>query len=113
MNKKINIEKTVRNCLIFLTFVSLMITILNLTYATYQNLDIEKINHLLVSYVNTWLLWVDNILLYVFAIAYIVLALKSKKERILKVSFSFFSILTTMITLTFIINIVAELFGMF
>lgn len=113
MNKKINVEKVVRNGLIILTFISLIITILNLTYFTYQNLEIEKINHLLVHYVNTWVLWIDNILLYVFAIAYIVLALKSKRERILKVSFSFFSILTTMITLTFVVNIIAELFGMF
>ena len=110
---KANSEKIVRNTLIILTFISLIILFLNFTYAIYDNMNIEKINNVLVNYVNTWLMWIDNILLYVFAIMYIVIGVKSKKEVLLKVSFSIFSILTSMITLTFIVNFIAEIFGMF
>ena len=111
--KKINYEIVVRNTLIVLTFISLVIMFLNFTYAVYDNMNIDLINNILVNYVNTWLMWVDNILLYIFAIIYIVLGIKSKKEITLKISFSIFSILTSMISLTIIVNFIAELFGMF
>ena len=110
---KVDKEKIIRNILIILTFVSIIITFLNYTYITYQDMNINKINTFLISYVNGWLLWVDNILLYIFAISYIFLGIKSKKEVLLKVSFSIFSILTTVIASTFIINFIASLFGMF
>ena len=117
MNTKINIkfdiEKIVKNILIILTLVSLVITLLNFTYLTYQDRNIDRINDFLINYVNGWVLWVDNILLYIFSVAYIILGIKSKKEVLLKVSFSIFSILTAVITLTFIINFLADLFGMF
>ena len=112
LNKEIHIEKFVRNTLIVLTLISLVIPILNFTYLTYQDRNIERINDFLVNYVNTWLFWVDNILLYIFAIFYIILGIKSKEEVALKISFSIFSILTAIITLTFIVNFIAEFFGM-
>ena len=111
--KKFNQEIVVRNILIILTFVSIIITFFNYTYITYQDMNINKINNFLIRYVNGWLLWVDNILLYVFAIIYIFFGIKSKKEVLLKVSFSIFSILTTVIVSTLIINLIASLFGMF
>lgn len=111
--KKVNAEPIVRNTLIVLTLISLIIMFLNFTYAIYDNINIETINNVLVNYVNTWIMWIDNILLYIFAIIYIVVAIKSKKEVLLKVSFSIFSILTSMISLTFIVNFIAESFGMF
>ena len=110
---KANSEKIVRNTLIILTFISLIILFLNFTYAIYDNMNIEKINNVLVNYVNTWLMWIDSLLIFIFGIIYIVLGIKSKKEVLLKVSFSIFSILTTMISITFIINFIAELFGVF
>ena len=110
---KANSEKIVRNTLIILTFISLIILFLNFTYAIYDNMNIEKINNVLVNYVNTWLMWIDSLLIFIFGIIYIVLGIKSKKEVLLKVSFSIFSILTTMISITFIINFIAEAFGMF
>ena len=110
---KFDKEKIVRNILIILTSVSIIITFLNYTYITYQDMNINKINTFLIRYINGWLLWVDNILLYIFAIIYVFLGIKSKKEILLKVSFSIFSILTSMITLTFIVNFIAEIFGMF
>lgn len=111
--KKINSEIVVRNTLIVLTLISLIIMFLNFTYAVYDNMNIDLINNVLVNYVNTWLMWINNILLYIFAIIYIVLGIKSKKEIPLKISFSIFSILTSMISLTIIVNFIAELFGMF
>lgn len=113
MKKNMHIEKIVRNIFIVLTFISLGITLLNFTYLIYQNMDTYKLNNFLVSRVNTWFLWVDNILLYLVAVIYIILAIKSKKEVVLKVSFSIISILTTMTVLTFVINFIAEVFGMF
>lgn len=110
--KKVNAEPIVRNTLIVLTLISLIIMFLNFTYAVYDNTNVEAINNLLVNHVNTWVMWIDNILLYIFAILYIVLGIKSKEEVILKVSFSIFSILTSMISLTFIINFIANAFGM-
>lgn len=106
-------EKIVRNVLIVLTFISLLITLFNFTYQVYDDRNIEKINNFLVNYVNTFVMWIDNILLYIFAVIYIVLGVKSKKEVLLKVSFSLFSILTAIMTLTFLVNLVAHLFGMF
>lgn len=113
MGKKIINETIIRNILIILTFISLIITYLNFTYLTYQNLNIDIINNFLVNYVNNWILWTNNILLFIFAVLYIVIGVKSKKEVLLKISFSIFSILTTMLTSTFIINSVAEIFSIF
>ena len=110
---KNNKEKIIRNILIVLTTISLIITILNLTYQVYEELNIEKINNFLVNYINTWLMWIDNIFLYIFAFIYIVLGIKSKNEIALKVSFGIFSILTSIMTLTFLVNLIARMFGMF
>ena len=110
---KNNKEKIIRNILIVLTTISLIITILNLTYQVYVELNIEKINNFLVNYINTWLMWIDNIFLYIFAFIYIVLGIKSKNEIALKVSFGIFSILTSIMTLTFLVNLIARMFGMF
>ena len=105
-------EIIVRNVLIVLTFISLIITFLNFTYLTYQERNIDLINNFLVNYVNNAFLFIDNFLVIIFGIIYIVLGIKSKKEVLLKVSFSIFSILTTMVVLTFIINFIASLFNM-
>ena len=105
-------EIIVRNVLIVLTFISLIITFLNFTYLTYQERNIDLINNFLVNYVNNAFLFIDNFLVIIFGIIYIVLGIKWKKEVLLKVSFSIFSILTTMVVLTFIINFIASLFNM-
>ncbi|MDD3341701.1 MAG: hypothetical protein PHN72_05905 [Bacilli bacterium] len=114
MNKKVNKEGIVRNILIGLTLGSLIITALllpNIIYA--NNYDTTNLNQMLVSPIFNILLFTDNILVYLFGITYIVLGIKSKQEVLLKVSFSIFSILTTIIMLTFIVNFVAECFGIF
>ncbi len=106
-----SIEKIVRNILIVLTFISLIITFLNFTYLTYQDRNIDLINDFLVNYVNNAFVFIDNFLVIIFAIIYVVLGIKSKKEVVLKIAFSVFSILTTMVVLTFIINFLASLFN--
>ena len=110
MNNK-NIEKVFKYGFILFSFISLIITILNFTYITYQDGNIEKINNLLVNYVNKTF-WIENILLYIFAIGYIIISIKSKKDVLFKVSSCIFSILTSMIILTLIINILASAFGL-
>jgi len=112
--KKLNIEKIIKNGLIISTLISLMIIMLNFTYLIYQNsYDTTTINDFLIKYINGPLLWIDNTLVYIFAVSYIFISIESKKEVLLKVSFSIFSILTTMVTLTMIINAIAEMFGLF
>ena len=111
--KKINAEKLVRNILISLTIISLIILFLNFTFAIYDNMNVEKLNNLLVNYINTWVMGIDCIFIYIFGIIYIVVGIKSKEEVALKVSFSVFSILTNMVSISFIINFIADIFGVF
>ena len=107
---KKNLEKIFKYGFIIFSFISLIITILNFTYITYQDGNIETINNLLVNYVNK-IFWIENIILYIFSVGYIIFSIKSKKEVLLKVSFCIFSILTSIIALTLIINILASQFG--
>ena len=109
--KNNNLEKVFKYGLIILTIISLIITFLNITYITYQDGNIKVINNLLVNYVNKVFI-IENLLLYVFAIGYIILGIKSKKEVLIKISFSVISIITTMLFITMTINILASLFGM-
>lgn len=110
--KNKNIEKIFKYGFIIFSFISLIITTLNLTYLTYQDArNIETINNLLVNYVNKTF-WIENIILYIFAIGYIIISIKSKKDALFKVSFCIFSILSSMIILTLIINILASSFGL-
>ena len=112
--QKRDIEKIVCIILIILTFISIVFSMFNFAYLFYSKSyinDIDKINKFLLKYNN--LILIDNILIFIVAILYIILGIRSKKEVILKVSFSIFSILTTMIVLTLIVNVIAELFGIF
>lgn len=110
-NSKFDVEKIVRNGLIVLTLISLICSMFHFAYLFYQDNNIENINNFLVKY--DFILYIDNILLYIFALGYIFLGIKSKKEVLLKVSFSIFSIITTMFVLTLIVNVIAEMFGVF
>ena len=112
--QKRDIEKIICIILIILTFISIVSSMFNFAYLFYSNSyinNIDKINKFLLKY-NT-LMVIDNILIIIVAILYLILGIRSKKEVILKVSFSIFSILTTMIVLTLIVNVIAELFGIF
>lgn len=110
---RVKLEKIVRNTLIILTIISLLINALQFTYLIYNNMNTEKLNDVLVHPIFTFILWADNILLYIFACWYMVLAEKSKKEVVTKISFSILAMLTTISTSVIVVNIVAELFGLF
>ncbi len=91
-----------------------MINALEFTNIIYNwSYDTAGLNSLLISKPFNILLWVDNILIYLFGLFYIVCAFESKKDRVLKIAFSIFSILTTIVISTLIINGVASLFGIF
>ena len=113
MNRKIKKENIIRNILIILTIISLIIVFLNFTYLIYQDYNIETINTFLIKYINGPLLWIDNIMLYIFSIIYIIFAIKSKKEVLIKICFSIFSVITTMLFITLIINSIANIFSIF
>lgn len=111
--KKISFEKIILIGLIVLTLISLICNYFEFAYSFYNDstYNFEKINDFLIKY--NLIIIIDNLLLYLFAITYIVLSIKSKKEVLLKVSLSIFSILSTMCVITLITNEIAEAFGVF
>lgn len=115
MRKEIkNFGKWIEVSLIILTFVSLIISALEYTNIIYNmSYDTMKLNDFLVSKPFNIILWVDNILLFLVSIFYIIDTIQQKKNIFLKLSFCLFSICTTMVISTLIINGIAELFGVF
>lgn len=115
MKKEIkNFGKIVGMILIVLTGISLIINALLFTNMIYSCSYItDNLNSLLISKPFDILLWIDNILIYLFALLYIIDAIESKKEVLLKISFSLFSVFTTIIVSNFCINFVATIFGIF
>jgi len=107
------LEKIVRNTLIVLTVVSLLINALQFTNAIYSRMNTVRLNDVFVNPIFTFILWLDNILLYLFACWYMVLAEKSKQEVVIKISFSILAMLTTISSSVIVVNLVAELFGLF
>ena len=115
MKKEIkNFGKYLEITLIILTFISLILAVLvntNIIYnATYDTL---KLNNIVTNSVFNIFLWIDNILIYLISIFYIIDTIKEKKNVFLKISFSIFSICTTLVVSTLIINGVAKIFGIF
>lgn len=109
-----NFGTYVEMILIVLTFISLIINSLEFTNIIYNcSYDTVNLNNFLVSSLFDILLWVDNILIYLVSIFYIVDTIQQKKHMVLKLSFCLFSICTTMIVSTFIISFIANVFGIF
>lgn len=115
MKKEIkNFGKWIEILLIILTFVSLIISALEYTNRIYNiAYETTKLNDFVVSTPFNIILWVDNILLFLVSIFYIIDTIQQKKNIFLKLSFCLFSICTTMVMSTFIINGIAKLFGIF
>ena len=115
MKKEIkNFEKIMEISLIILTIISLIINALEYTNMIYNNsYDTTNLNDLLVSTQFTIILWVDNILIYIVSIFYIMCAIESKNNCFIKISFTIFSIVTTIVVSNFIINFVARIFRVF
>lgn len=115
MKKEIkNFEEIIKIILIILTFISLIINALQFTNIIYNSTyDTTKLNNIVISKPFTILLFINNILIYITSLFYIICAIESKKEVLLKISFSIFSILTTIVASTLIINFTATIFGVF
>jgi uncharacterized membrane protein len=115
MKKEIkNLEKCIEISLIILTFVSLIISALEYTNITYNmSYDTMKLNDLVVSTPFSIILWIDNILIILLSIFYVIDTIQKKKNMLLKISFCVFSICSTMLVSTFIINGIAKMFGIF
>ena len=106
----VNIDKHIRNILIVLTFISLMVIVLNFTNAMYSDNDTTKLQSFL-NIINGPVMWIDSILIYFFGVLYIVSAIKSNQEIVLKISFSVFAMLFNIMTMIFFINMIAKIFG--
>lgn len=115
MKKEIkNFGKILEVILIILTFVSLVIDLLIITNNIYTfRYDTMSLNSVVVAMPFNVLLWVTNISIYFISIFYIIDTIKEKKNVLLKLSFCLFSILTTIVVFTLIMNFVAELFNIF
>lgn len=115
MKKEIkNFEKIVGIVLVILTIISLVMSALLYTNIIYScSYDTTHLNGLLVSKPFDIVLWIDNILIYLFGLFYIISVVQSKKEVLIKVSFAIFSIMTTMVASTLIINGIACIFHIF
>ena len=117
--KKDTGETIVRNILIILTFISIVVISFYMTNEIYTckshviDINIESIRNFCNSTLFNIVLWVDNFLLYLFALIYLILGIKSKKEVTLKVSFSVFAMLTNMISIVGIIGLLENVFGIF
>ena len=115
MKKEIkNFGKIVEIILIILTIVSLIITSLEYTNMVYNaTYDTNVLNALLISTPFTIILWSNNILIYLISIFYIIDTIRYQDNKLLRLSFCIFSILTTIVVQTFIINFIASLFCIF
>lgn len=115
MKKEIkNFGKWIEIILIALTTISLIINALHYTNMIYNwSYDTTRLNDLLVSTLFTIVLWIDNILIFLLSIFYIVDTIEQKKNLFLKLSFCLFSICTTMTVSCFIINGIAKIFRIF
>ena len=72
-----------------------------------------RLNELLVSTPFNILFWVDNNLIFITALFYIISSIEEKKNAFIKISFAIFAVLTTIVVQSFMVNLVAVVFGVF
>lgn len=115
MKKEIkNFGKLTEIILIILTFISLVITALEYTNMIYNiTYNTTKLGNFLASSPVLVTLWVDNILIILVSIFYVIDTIQQKKNILLKLSFCIFSICTTMLVSNLIVNGIAKIFGVF
>lgn len=97
--------------LVVLTAISLILNILVFTDNLYFEHDI--LNTILVSDFFYALLMIDNILIIIFGIYYIIKTIKSKKDMLLKIGFSITSIFTTQVVLILCMDLVEKIIKLF
>jgi len=106
-------EKLVRNILIGLTLFNLILNYLlepDLVYQGYGYVKRDFYTSFCNSEILLVILWIVSILTGIFAISYIIFALKSKKERLLKVTFATISVLYTPLVLALVMNLLTKIF---
>ena len=116
-NKEIkNYERNVTIILIVLTVISLIIDFIAYTGMVYSDKVMYDTNTLRAVMNSGWfmtLLWVDNIAIYVTNLFYFAGILDSKRDLLVKIAFAIFSILSTLLINLQIVNLIADLFGIF
>ena len=106
---KKNIDIFIRNILIILMLINLVILTLNYTNAVYSNGSTDNLQSVL-NIVNGSIMWINSILLYIFSVLYIIVAVQSKKEMVIKIAFSLVAVLTNIMTMVFLVNGFASIF---
>ena len=117
MDRKVKTFKNyIEILLVVLTFLSLIMSTLEYTNMIYSvSYDTTKLNDFVVGTPFSIILWIDNILIILLSIFYVIdtITIRQKKNVLLKISFCVISICSTMVVSTLIINTVAKLFGIF
>ena len=97
--------------LVILTFVSLILNVIVFTFNLYFEHDI--LNVIIGSDFFYVLSWIDNILIIIFGIYYIIKAIKSKIDMLLKIGFAITSIFTTQVVLILCMDLVEKIIMLF
>lgn len=97
--------------LVSLTFISLFFDLLHNTWGYYNDYNEGELDFLGNLVGNTvGIIVILTILIFVFGIRFIINSVKSKKERLLKISFAVFSILTSPLVVEILINYTKQFF---
>lgn len=117
LNREVkNFERNVTIILIILTVISLMIDFIAYTGMVYSDetiYQIDAIRSVMNSSLFMTILWVDNIFIYVTNLFYFAAIFSSKKDMLVKIAFAIFTVLSTILINLQIVNLIADLFGMF
>ena len=109
-------ERNVTIILVILTVISLVIDFIAYTGMVYSDetiYQIDAIRSVMNSGLFMILIWVDNIAIYITNLFYFAGIISSKRDMIVKIAFMIFSVLSTILINLQIVNLIADLFGMF
>ena len=117
LNKEVkNYERNVTIVLVVLTAISLIIDFIAYTGMVYSDkvmYDTNTLRTVMNSGLFMFLIWVDNIAIYITNLFYFAGIIDSKRDMIVKIAFMIFSVLSTILLNLQIVNLIADLFGMF
>ena len=117
LNKEVkNYERNVTIVLVVLTAISLIIDFIAYTGMVYSDgtlYNTDAIRVIMNSGLFMLLIWVDNIAIYITNLFYFAGIISSKRDMIVKIAFMIFSVLSTILLNLQIVNLIADLFGMF
>ena len=112
MKKEIkNFGKIMEVSLVFLTLISLVLTLFIFTNAYHMGEE-SMLNNLIASNLFLIAIYVENGLLYLVSLLYVIDTIEQKKNIFLRISFTLFSILTTAFCFGSLTNVVAKIFGL-